>query len=74
MAKKFDKKMVKQIAKEYLFTNTSYKKLGNKYNCSSSTISYLMNYDLLETSRVLYILVALKAKHAQTKAMKKYFS
>ena len=50
---KFDKKMIKKIAREYIFTNTSYRKLGEKYKCSSSKISYMMNYDLLEYSRIL---------------------
>lgn len=63
MSKQIDKKLVKKIATEYILTKTSYRKLGEKYNCSSSKISYMMNYDLLEVSRILYALVELKARH-----------
>lgn len=70
METKFDKKMVMKIAREYIFTNTTYRKLGEKYNCSSSKISYMMNYDLLEYSRILFVLAELKARYNQNRNMK----
>lgn len=72
-SKKFGKKEVTQIAREYIFTNTTYQKLAEKYDCSSSLISYVLNYDLLEYSRVLYLLADIKASHNQKKNMRKYF-
>lgn len=72
MGNKFDKKMIKKIAREYIFTNTSYRKLSEKYKCSSSKISYMMNYDLLEYSRVLYVLAELKARYNQKQNMKNF--
>ena len=67
---KFDKKMIKKIAREYIFTNTSYRKLGEKYKCSSSKISYMMKHDLLDISRILFILVDKKAQYNKKKARK----
>lgn len=72
-SKKFDKVTVKKIAREYIFTDTTYKKLAQKYGCSDSKISYMMNYDLLEYSRILYVLADLKASHNRKKNMKKWF-
>ena len=69
---KFDKKMIKKIAREYIFTNTSYRKLGEKYKCSSSKISDMMNYDLLEYSRILYVLAELKANYNRNRNMKNF--
>lgn len=72
--KKFTDKEIKNIAKEYIFSkNISYKKLAEKYGCSDNKISYMMNYDLLEISRFLYVLADLKAKYNKKKAMKKFF-
>ena len=72
METKFNKKMVMKIAKEYIFTNTTYRKLGEIYNCSSSKISYMMNYDLLEYSRILFVLAELKARYNQNQNMKTF--
>ena len=37
---KFDKKMIKKIAREYIFTNTSYRKLGE--NISVVLVKFLI--------------------------------
>lgn len=71
--KKFDKATIKKIAREYIFTDTTYRELAQKYECSDSTISVLMNYDLLDCSRVLYFLADLKATHNRKKNMKRWF-
>lgn len=72
MSKQIDKKLVRKIATEYIFTKTSYRKLGEKYKCSSSKISYMMNYDLLEVSRVLYALAELKARYNMKKNLNNF--
>lgn len=72
MSKQIDKKLVRKIATEYIFTNTTYRKLGEKYGCSSSKISYMMNYDLLEVSRILYGLAELKARHNMKKNLNNF--
>lgn len=72
MSKQIDKKLVRKIAIEYIFTKTTYRKLAEKYNCSSSKISYMMNYDLLEVSRILYALAELKARSNMKKNLNNF--
>ena len=75
MDTKFDRKTILAIAKEYIFKkDMSYRKLAEKYNCSSSKISYMMNYDLLQYSRILYVLADLKAKHNLKQNMKRFMN
>lgn len=72
-SKKFGPKEIKAIARDYIFgKNMTYKKLAEKYGCSSSTISYMMNYDLLEVSRIYYLLAELKARHNQIVSMNNF--
>lgn len=73
-APKFDKAMVKKIAREYVFTNTTYSKLAKKYGCSSSKISTMMNYEILDYSRILYALVEIKANYNRKKNMKNFIN
>ena len=71
-SKKFTAKEIKKIARSYIFgKNMTYKKLAEMCGCSDSKISYMMNYDLLEYSRILYVLAELKAK-AKEKGIKGY--
>lgn len=70
---KFDKAMVKKIAREYVFTDTTYSKLAEKYGCSSTKISTMMNHEILRYSRILYALAEWKAEHNRKKNMKKFF-
>ena len=48
----------------------TYKKLAEMYGCSDSKISYMMNHDLLDISRILFILVDKKAQYNKKKARK----
>lgn len=69
--KKFSDKDIKKIARKYIFgRNMTYKKLGEMYGCSDSKISYLMNHDLLDVSRILFFLVEKKAQHNKKKVRK----
>ena len=53
--KKFSNKDIKKIARSYIFgKNMTYKKLAEKYGCSDSKISYMMNHELLDISRILF--------------------
>lgn len=72
-AKKFTNKEIKQIARTYIFTkNMTYKKLGEIYKCSDSRISCILKFELVDISRILYLLVCLKANHNKKKARKKF--
>ena len=69
--KKFTDKEIKKIARSYIFgKNMTYKKLSEMYGCSDSKISYMMNHDLLDISRILFILVDKKAQYNKKKARK----
>ena len=52
------------------FTTKEIKKLAEMYGCSDSKISYMMNHDLLDISRILFILVDKKAQYNKKKARK----
>ena len=70
-SKKFTTKEIKKIARSYIFgKNMSYKKLAEMYGCSDSKISYMMNHELLDISRILFILVDKKAQYNKKKARK----
>ena len=70
-SKKFTAKEIKKIARSYIFgKNMTYKKLAEIYGCSDSKISYMMNHDLLDISRILFILVDKKAQYNRKKARK----
>ena len=70
-SKKFTNKEIKKIARQYIFDkNMTYKKLAEMYDCSDSKISYMMNHDLLDISRILFILVDKKAQHNKKKVRK----
>ena len=69
--KKFSNKDIKKIARSYIFSkNMTYKKLAEKYGCSDSKISYMMNHDLLDISKILFFLVEKKAQHNKKKIRK----
>lgn len=69
--KKFSNKDIKKIARSYIFgKNMTYKKLAEKYGCSDSKISYMMNHDLLDISKILFFLVEKKAQHNKKKIRK----
>ena len=69
--KKFSNKDIKKIARSYIFgKNMTYKKLAEKYGCSDSKISYMMNHDLLDISKILFFLVETKAQHNKKKIRK----
>ena len=69
--KSFTDKQIKQIAIKYIFgKDMTYKKLGEMYGCSDSKISYLMNHDLLDISKILFFLVEKKAQHNKKKVRK----
>ena len=69
--KKFSNKDIKKIARSYIFgKNMTYKKLAEKYGCSDSKISYIMNHDLLDISKILFFLVEKKAQHNKKKIRK----
>lgn len=70
-SKKFTTKEIKKIARSYIFgKNMTYKKLAEMYGCSDSKISYMMNYDLMDISKILFILVDKKAQHNKKKVRK----
>ena len=70
-SKKFTAKEIKKIARSYTFgKNMTYKKLAEMYGCSDSKISYMMNYDLMDISKILFILVDKKAQHNKKKVRK----
>ena len=70
-SKNFMDKDIKKIARQYIFSkNMTYKKLAEMYGCSDSKISYMMNHDLLDISRILFILVDKKAQYNKKKARK----
>lgn len=70
-SKKFTAKEIKKIARSYIFgKNMTYKKLAEMYGCSDSKISYMMNYDLMDISKILFILVDKKAQHNKKKVRK----
>ena len=70
-SKKFTNKEIKKIARTYIFgKNMTYKKLAEMYDCSDSKISYMMNHELLDISRILFILVDKKAQYNKKKARK----
>ena len=70
-SKKFTAKEIKKIARSYIFgKNMTYKKLAEMYGCSDSKISYMMNYDLMNISKILFILVDKKAQHNKKKVRK----
>lgn len=69
--KGFSAKEIKQIAKSYIFSKgMTYKKLGELYNCSGSTISQIMNSDLQKVNKKLYFLAKLKARRNAAKSVK----
>lgn len=69
--KKFTDKEIKKIARKYVFgKNMTYKKLAKMYGCSDSTISFMMNHNLLDISKILFILVDKKAQHNKKKVRK----
>lgn len=69
--KKFSNKDIKKIARSYIFgKNMTYRKLAEKYGCSDSKISYMMNHDLLDISKILFFLVEKKAQHNKKKIRK----
>ena len=69
--KKFSNKDIEKIARSYIFgKNMTYKKLAEKYGCSDSKISYMMNHDLLDISKILFFLVEKKAQHNKKKIRK----
>ena len=69
--KKFSNKDIKKIARSYIFgKNMTYKKLAEKYGCSDSKISYMMNHDLLDISKILFFLVEKKAQYNKKKIRK----
>ena len=69
--KKFTAKEIKKIARTYICgKNMTYKKLAEMYGCSDSKISYMMNHDLLDISRILFILVDKKAQYNKKKVRK----
>ena len=69
--KKFSNKDIKKIARSYIFgKNMTYKKLAEKYGCSDSKISYMMNHDLLDISKIPFFLVEKKAQHNKKKIRK----
>ena len=69
--KKFSNKDIKKIARSYIFgKNMTYKKLAEKYGCSDSKISYMMNHVLLDISKILFFLVEKKAQHNKKKIRK----
>ena len=70
-SKKFTAKEIKKIARSYIFgKNMTYKKLAEMHGCSDSKISYMMNYDLMDISKILFILVDKKAQHNKKKVRK----
>ena len=70
-SKKFTAKEIKKIARSYIFgKNMTYKKLAEMYGCSDSKISYMMNHELLDISRILFNLVDKKAKYNKKKVRK----
>ena len=70
-SKKFTAKEIKKIARSYIFgKNMTYKKLAEMYGCSDSKISYMMNHELLDISRILFILVDKKAQYIKKKVHK----
>ena len=70
-SKKFTAKEIKKIARSYIFgKNMTYKKLAEMYGCSDSKISYMMNYDLMDISNILFILVDKKAQYNKKKVRK----
>ena len=70
-SKKFTAKEIKKIARSYIFgKNMTYKKLAELYGCSDSKISYMMNHELLDISRILFILVDKKAQYNKKKVHK----
>ena len=69
--KKFTDKEIKKIARKYVFgKNMTYKKLAEMYGCSDSTISFMMNHNLLDISKILFILVEKKAQYNKKKVRK----
>ena len=69
--KSFTAKQIKQIARKYIFgKGMTYKKLAEMYGCSDSKISYLMNHDLLDISKILFFLVEKKAQYNKKKVRK----
>ena len=69
--KSFTDKQIKQIARKYIFgKGMTYKKLAEMYGCSDSKISYLMNHDLLDISKILFFLVEKKAQYNKKKVRK----
>ena len=70
-SKKFTAKEIKKIARSYIFgKNMTYNKLAEMYGCSDSKISYMMNHELLDISRILFILVDKKAQYNKKKVRK----
>ena len=70
-SKKFTAKEIKKIARSYIFgKNMTYKKLAEMYGCSDSKISFMMNHELLDISRILFILVDKKAQYNKKKIRK----
>ena len=70
-SKKFTAIEIKKIARSYIFgKNMTYKKLAEMHGCSDSKISYMMNHELLDISRILFILVDKKAQYNKKKVRK----
>ena len=70
-SKKFTNEDIKKIARRYIFgKNMTYKKLAEMYGCSDSKISFMMNHELLDISRILFILVDKKAQYNKKKVRK----
>ena len=70
-SKKFTAKEIKKIARSYIFgKNMTYKKLAEMYGCSDSKISYMMNHELLDISRILFIMIKKKAQYNKKKVRK----
>lgn len=62
---------IKMLAKEYVFTKTTYKALAQKYGWSDSKISHIMNHELQDISKFWYKLVCWKANKNKKDNMKK---
>lgn len=68
----FTDAQVKQIAKEYVFQKVTYKQLAEKYGCSDSKISHMMNHELQDISKFWFKLVSWKAEHNKKVNLKKF--
>ena len=70
-SKKFTNAEITKIAKRYIFSKgMTYKKLAEMYGCSKSKISFMLNNELPNISKILFILVEKKAQYNKKKASK----